>query len=366
MNVIKKIRVFLFIGIVSVLFTSCQHEENEIVNPDKETLSKSAPLTKLLSRVAMENTTYDNVIDSTDCFKVKLPVNVVVNNQPMQVNSEADFSSVEAVFNDSQWDVDHVSFVFPITVIYPDYSEVIIASQQEFDNLSAACVSIPVEEQPIDCVTIVYPITIHAYNSALQLADTYEINTNAELFLFLENLSPNEYYSIQYPFSVINSQGNLITITGNANCQQVILEALNLCDISVVTPCEGNFAPFYSLYDSISNIEGVMETTIWSAETHEYAFSMNTNGTLCIIGYESPSIGGEYVLEILNENGAVLYSGSHSFDADVLTYVSIDPVDIIANQKYILRRKSINSGTLCKALVQVENGAALLPTTNNG
>ncbi|MDR6967833.1 hypothetical protein J2X31_001847 [Flavobacterium arsenatis] len=365
----KKIQLFLFAGIVSVLFASCQNEESEIVQNQEETLTAAAPLTNLLSRVAMSDATSDNIIDSTDCFKVKLPVEVLVNNQPVFVSSEEDFAAVEAIFNQYGNDNDCVKFLFPITIIYPDYSEVTVNSQEQFDVLANGCTATgpgPVFDAPVSCFNLVYPITISGYASAVQQAQTYTINSDQELFLFLASLSATEYYAINYPVSAVNEAGETITINSNSECQQAIAQAINFC-YEIEDFCQGSDVAFTTLFDSLANVEGVMEGTVWSAVTHEYTFSKSTDATICTIGYISPTIGGAYMMEVLKEDGTVLYSGFHTFEADQLTHISITPVNIQANQKYIIRRRNPNgSGGLCKVVSRIEGLDPILPATSNG
>ena len=370
MKMTKKLQMFLMTGLVAVFFASCQTEESEIIENEEQTLTAVSPLTNLLSRVAMSDATSDNIIDSTDCFKVKLPVSVIANGQQVSVNSEEDFATIESIFNEYPNENDTIEFVFPVTVIYPDYQEVTFNSQSEFDALAYACTATgpgPVFDEPIPCFSIVYPITIQGYASAVQQAQTYTINSNTELFLFLLNLSSTEYYSISYPLSIINPDGVVVIINSNAVCEQAILDAVDLC-FENEDFCQGNDEVFTSLYDSVANFEGVMESTIWSAVTHEYTFSSNSPQTLCTIGYFSPTIEGSYMMEVLKEDGSVLYSGIHTFEAEQLTHISITPVNLEANQKYIVRRRnpSATGGGLCKVLTRVEGLEPILPVTKNG
>lgn len=370
MKMTKKLHLFLITGIVAVFFASCQTEEAEIVDNTGETLTAAAPLTDLLSRVAMSDATSDNIIDSTDCFKVKLPVEVIVNDQEVLVNSEEDFAAIEAIFDQTTTQYNTVDFVFPITIIYPDYSEVIVNSQEEFDAIAYGCTATgpgPVFDEPVSCFTIVYPITISGYASAVQQAETYTINSDEELFLFLLNLSATEYYAINYPVSFVNGEGETVSINSNNECEQAILAAIDFC-FEDEDFCQGSDVVFTNLYDSVANIEGVMESTVWSAVTHEYTFSTSTPQTLCTIGYFSPTIQGGYMMEVLKEDGTVLYSAYHTFEAEQLTHISITPVNLEADQKYIVRRRNPDGsgGGLCKVVSRVEGLEPILPATSNG
>lgn len=215
--------------ICSSLFVSCQNEEVDInTGTNAQTLNKSSNLSQLLSRVSMQNTSDDNVLDSTSCFKVKLPVNVVLNGeQTFTVNSEEDFGIVAEILQTPNGN-GTIDFTFPITVIFPDYSEEIVTSQQQFNQLSN-CNAQPPEEAPIGCFSIQYPITVFGYNSNFQIAQTYVVDNDLELFILILNLQANEYYSISYPISVSNSNGQTIVINNNSELEALILQTIPLC-----------------------------------------------------------------------------------------------------------------------------------------
>lgn len=221
--------------ICSGLFISCQNEDVDVsTGANSQTLNKTSNLSKLLSRVSMENTSEDNVIDSTSCFKVKLPVNVVLNGQQtFTVNSEEDFGTVAEILQTSAGN-GTIDFMFPITVIFPNYSEEVVTSQQQFNQLTD-CNPQDSEEVPISCFSIQYPITIFGYNSNFQVAQTYVVDNDLELFLLILNLQDNEYYSISYPISVIDSNGQTVIINNNSELEALILQTIPLCGNSEPT-----------------------------------------------------------------------------------------------------------------------------------
>lgn len=371
MKITKSLQSLLFSGLVGVLLlASCQGEENEVVTPNTETLSKNAPLTQLLQRVTASSTSFDNVIDSTDCFQVQLPVEVIANDVPVLVGSEEDYLEVEEVFDASPYDDDSVTFVFPITVVYADYTEEVIETQEEFDAITEDCFQDAVpgdDETPIDCLEISYPITVFVYDANFQAAETEVIESDEEFYAFLAGLDPNEYYALDFPFSFVDLEGETSAVYNNAECETAIEVAVSDC-VEEVVSCIADSTPFTSVFESALNVEGVQETTIWSAVTHEYTFSLDTDGVICTIGYQADMNGGEYILEILEEDGTVLYSGMHDFEADELNYVSITPVTVTANQKYIIKRSRPDAigGGLCKAAMKVEGLEPLLPLTSDG
>jgi|GEM_PF-4209162 len=328
MKLTKKIQLFLLAGIGSLLFTSCQNEENELIAPGTETLSKSAPLTNMLKRVSMSDPTSDNIIDSTDCFKVKLPVEVLVNNQPILVTSEEDFATVEATFINYPSEYDTVDFVFPITVIYPDNSEITIGSEAEFYVKAHECddVVVPVDEQPINCLTIVYPLNLFTYNSEFQVADHYTFNSDAELISFISGLGPDDYYGIDYPMTVVNQGGVTITIQDNDELWAIITQAILDCNVVQPPGCNPGTSYFQTAYDSLAGMSNVQELNSMDALVHEYKFEMkDAYRNICSIGYrgEQSSIPVNYTIEIEDQQGFIVYSKEYAFSSSETEYINV-------------------------------------------
>ncbi len=226
MNMKKVLQSILVLSCIAVFAISCQDEENE-TRQNEETLSKTAPLTGLMKRVSMNATADDNVIDSTSCFSVKLPVNLIVNSQSVTINTENDYHLVNDIFEVTDTDQDYVDFVFPITIIYPDYSEVVVQNQTQFDALKDACQEPEPEQRNIGCVTIHYPIRVFGYNSNYQLAHTYTIRNDMEFFLLLFNLNATEFYAVDYPITITNREGNQVTIRNNIEMTGAIQDCIN-------------------------------------------------------------------------------------------------------------------------------------------
>lgn len=348
MKMTKRIQFFLLAGIVSLFFTSCQNEENELINPSTETLSKSTPLTNLLQRVSMSDPTSDNIIDSTDCFKVKLPVEVLVNNQPVLVTSEEDFATVEATFISYPSEYNTVDFVFPITVIYPDNSEIIIGSESEFYVMAHECedVEVPVEEQPIGCLTIVYPLSLFTYDSDFQVADTVTFNSDAELWSFLATLGPEDYYGVNYPMTVVNQNGQTITTQNNDELWAVILQAIEDCSTIAPPGCEQGNNLFKVAYDTIKGLDNVEEIVSMDALIHEYKFIVkDAYRAVCSIGYkgEVSSTPVNYTIEIEDQSGEIVLSEQHTFSSDQVEYINVSSIFggelvLVPNSVYTIRR----------------------------
>lgn len=273
-----KLKHFFNLSLVVLLLMSCQSEENEVIQDANQNLTNTSPLTTLVSRVTQNPTSGDNVLDNSSCFSVVLPVTVIVNNQQIVVNSQAEYQTVQDAIDAFSNDDDIVNFVYPITIQYQNFSTQVLQDSNDLDDAIDACGEDDGFDE-IDCISFNFPIVINVYNANNQLANTVTLNNNTDLYNFLENLEDNEYVAIQYPISLVNSNGQTITITNNNQLEDVIEDSIDDCDDS---PSGGG--------GSSSNLSTIIVDGTWyvsyffddTDETSDYAgynFTFNANGT---------------------------------------------------------------------------------------
>lgn len=273
-----KLKHFLNLSLVGLLLMSCQSEENEVIQDANQNLTNTSPLTTLLTRVTQNPTSGDNVMDNSSCFSVVLPATVIVNGQNIVVATQADYQTVQDAINAFSNDDDIVNFVYPITIQYQNFSTQVLQDSDDLDDAIDACGEDDGFDE-IDCISFNFPIVINVYNANNQLADTVTLNNNTDLYNFLENLEDNEYVAIQYPISLVNSNGQTITITNNNQLEDVIEDSIDDCDDS---PSGGG--------GSSSNLSTIIVDGTWyvsyffddTDETSDYAgynFTFNVNGT---------------------------------------------------------------------------------------
>lgn len=224
-----KATTHLFLGLLTLLFFSCQKEENEVITDTTQNLVNTSPLTSLISRVSQNATSNDNVLDGSSCFSVQLPVTVIVNGEEVVVATEADYQTVQDAIDAFSNDDDIVNFVYPITIQYQNFSTQVLNNADALDDVLDECGEDD-DFDEIDCITLNFPIVINVYNSNNELANTITITNNAQLYNFLENLEDNEYVAINYPISLVNSNGNTVVITSNNQLEDVIEESIDDCD----------------------------------------------------------------------------------------------------------------------------------------
>ena len=277
--------------LVSLSIFSCQTEEVVIIEDNNENLSASSPLVSLVSRVSQNTTSQDNILDSSSCFSVQLPVVVIVNNQQITVSTSADYQIVQDAIDAFLDDDDIVNFVYPITIIYQDFSTQVISNSNALDDVLDDCGEDDGFDE-IDCITINYPIVINVYNSNNQLANTVTILNDSQLYVFIENLDNFDLIAISYPISLQNSNGQTIVINSNNELENFIEDAIDDCDNS-----SGGSGGTATLANTIINgtwyisyyFDDVDETSNYSG----YNFTFNMNGTSIAIK-NSTSINGTW------------------------------------------------------------------------
>lgn len=90
---------------------------------------------------------------------------------------------------------------------------------------------VAIAEDPVTdgCISLGYPVTVFGYNSSFQVEQTYVINSDAELNALLQAFDANEYYSVNYPVTIIVN-GQTVALNSNQQLELAINAALVACD----------------------------------------------------------------------------------------------------------------------------------------
>lgn len=269
-------RLLFFLTVIFFLsLTSCQEEEDIQVIDTSQSLTKDAPLSVLVSRVAQNPTYYDNVLDGTASFSVVLPVYITLNNQLIHVVNNDDLAYVKSVKSMSNADNDIVYFNFPITLKKPDYSETVIQSQQQYADFVNSCGS-DSNFHEINCVGFKFPVQLKIYNTETQTASSKSISGNSQLYNFISALKANEIYSLVYPLEMKKPDGNYTSLGTNSGLQSFIEGNIGACEST-------------SNQQTISEVvvQGTWKVSLFMDEGHDetyefngYTFVFNQNGSL--------------------------------------------------------------------------------------
>jgi hypothetical protein len=276
----KFFKSILFSASIALFMTSCQNEDTQVTTNGNANLTSTSVLTGLLARVSQDSTSVDNVIDSTSCFSVNLPVTVVVNNQQLIIVDATGYAAVQNILTEFSDDDDEVSFVFPISITFANYTTTVVTSNSQLDDIIDNCGDVT-DEVEIECLSINYPITISYYNATNQTPLTITITSDSELYNFFENFDDDDYATINYPISVTNSNAVQVVINSNTELETAIEAAENSCnndsddDIDDDDDNDSDNTPISPNFISI----------LQSGEWHVSYFFDNTNVTTNYTGY---------------------------------------------------------------------------------
>lgn len=114
--------------------------------------------------------------------------------------------------------------------------------------------------------------------------------------------------------------------------------------VVVTPPCSTTNTLFQQVFAATATANPTFQDNVTiDLLTHEYTFKVDANKTVCSVGYQGNAAlfasSLPYTIEIVDTaTNAVIYTGNHLFGSTALSYVSITPVNLIANQSYTIRR----------------------------
>ncbi len=226
-----KLKTSIFLLFFIVLSYSCREEETELIEtPEEEVLEANSNMADLIQRTASNDGSVDNIVDKANCFDIAFPYTVSVNGVQITVNSEEDYTVIECVFNESESDTDHLNINFPITIILANFTEVTINSITEFNSYTDGCNGENVADDDIECIDFIYPIEASIFNPNNELLDTIIIESDNELYNFIEAIDDDYITTIDFPITVILADNSEISINDFIELEDVIENAINSCD----------------------------------------------------------------------------------------------------------------------------------------
>lgn len=230
------LKTFKNILILAVLFislanTSCRKEEMEFEQaPPEDTLSQNSQVAYLMQRMAMNDGSVDNIICNANCFTIQKPVTVVANGIEVNINSISDLDIVEDIFDDDDDDSDTLEIQFPIIIVMSDHTTMTINSSIELYTYASNCNGENEWDEDIECLDFQYPISALMYNSNNEIISTVTLNNDLQMYTFIDDIDENDIITIDFPISVILSNGTSLTINTLNELQTTIEIHEDDCD----------------------------------------------------------------------------------------------------------------------------------------
>ncbi|MGW9687178.1 hypothetical protein [Flagellimonas sp. 2504JD1-5] len=215
---------------VALSFTSCQEEFEEVNGGNnQETIEANSSTALLIEKTSSHDGSYDNIVDSASCFALKFPYTVNVNGIDVTIDSKEDLQTIEDIFDEVDVDDDILEILFPITITYADFSELVIENKEQLRELAAECVEGGGDDD-IECIDFVYPITLFTFNADSQQTGEVMVESDEQLRKFFDGLEDGDLVSIQYPVTLKKFDGTEIVVDSNAELAQALEMAKDECD----------------------------------------------------------------------------------------------------------------------------------------
>ncbi len=228
---IKRGALFLALSFL-VFFTSCRTDTDEFINnPVGQVLKSNSKVAKLILKTTMNDGSKDNILDGSSCFSIELPVTININGLQLVIDSEKDFQIIEEIFNEFENDLDELNLIFPITIIFSDFSEIVIENDEQLEELIKNC-DIDNQDEDIECLDFEYPFTVAVFDPQNELIERIAFTNDKELFDFINDLDEDDIVNINFPITVVLSDGTE-TIINSLNQLEDVIEA-------VIDHCEEN------------------------------------------------------------------------------------------------------------------------------
>ena len=209
---------------------SCQkeHEEVDQVN-EQETLMASSATAKLIEQTVSNDGSYDNIVDGSSCFDIQFPYKVNVNGLELTIDSMEDLELIELAFDAVDEDENILDIFFPITVTMGDYTEISVNGMEDLRALAEQCIE-GGDDDDIECIDFVYPISLFTFNTNKQQTGKIVVNSDREWRRFFAGLDDDDLVSIDFPVVLELYDETEVEVSSNTELASAIESAKNACD----------------------------------------------------------------------------------------------------------------------------------------
>lgn len=267
-----KIYHLLFICIL--FFVSCENEATQLNIPNAiETITANTSLSNLMLRTSANVTSNDDVLDNTSCFSVELPATVTIGNITITIENEDGLEELEELLESFENQIPE--FVFPITIISADYTETVIQNQAQLEAIIDNCV----EDDTIECVNFVYPISFSELNTQFVIINTVTVNSNEELYAYLEGLDDNDadLVALNFPVTLQFATGETLEVNSNIELSDAISSVGEDCEVDELENCNAN-QTIESLKECVWHLDDEFDDFDSLTATFNDDFTLEING----------------------------------------------------------------------------------------
>ncbi|OIQ28166.1 MAG: hypothetical protein BM564_10600 [Bacteroidetes bacterium MedPE-SWsnd-G2] len=312
---INSIFIFTFFALSTLFFQSCQDEEIQVTQPtEEEAIIAQSTLAVAMQSACSYDTAADDFLDNANCLGIDLPVTVTVNDITITINTLEDLELVEDIFDEFEDDEDILEFLFPITIVLNDYTEIVIEDEDALEALIDECTD---EPESIECIDFQYPISFSIFNTEFQLIDSVVVTDDSELYDFLENLNEETdqalLASLDFPVTMVYANGETVVVNNNQELEDVIVAAEQDCD-----DYDDDFCTEEDVNEVISECYWMIDVYNGDDVFENLEVYFNEDGTLQIIDGETQvAIGGAWSISQTDIGVVISISELTAFQGDL-------------------------------------------------
>ncbi|MBU2947487.1 hypothetical protein [Zobellia uliginosa] len=300
-----KFSLVAFLLALIMALTSCQDEEPFVETIDEEqTLSFDSTALQLLKETVSNDGSYDNIVDGASCFDIQFPYSVVVNDVNLTVETMAGLQVLEEVLDSLEGSTSVMNIVFPITITMADYTEVAVNSKDDLQKIASQCVEGGLDVD-IECIDLVYPVTIFTYNPNFQQTASVTVAHDEETRRFFAGLEDADLISFDFPLTLKYTDSTEVVANTNPELATVLKQAKEACDEdddndyndddftkeqldSVLVECPWNF------------VQVQRNSEDESEQYDTYAFAFEDDGKVISYGKNGYNIEGEWSTSVVD------------------------------------------------------------------
>jgi len=290
---------------VALTITSCQKERYDVSpQDDQETMMANSASAKLIERTVSNDGSWDNIIDGSSCFDIRFPYSVDVNGVEINIKSNDDLQIIEEIFDALDSDDDLLDIIFPITITMDDYTEVTLNNAEDLREIATQCIEGGGDDD-IECIDLVYPVTLFTFDTNIQKLDDYIINSDLEFRRFMAGLGDNDILGIDFPVTFKLYDGSEIKVETLVELQAAIEGAKDRCDEDDDNDHNDDDFTKERLDDLLAecpwSIEEIERDYVNQTEQYkEYLMNFSEDGTVMVIDREGNVLHGEWATRVAN------------------------------------------------------------------
>lgn len=297
-------------------FTSCQDETDVENGQNPNTNTANSETANNLERSAMYDGSFDDFLDDTSCSSIVLPVVATINGTEVSLLTKTDYELVLNILGEINDDDDLITFQFPLTIKTSSYTEVTVTSQAEYEALMDACDDLENEgEDAISCIDIDFPITILTYSANLEQTGSVVIQSEEELYAYMDDFGDDEFFAIDYPITATVNGETTITLNSDADLKGRISECLGVEEIEDDAEDDAEDLESF-LVQGTFKVESFLNAGVEkSADYAEYTIDFANDFTLTAVNTTIGTVEGTY--KVTSETEVFLnltFSSNATFD----------------------------------------------------